>query len=370
MPQPTRAGAILTIDLQALRHNYRLLKAKAGAAACGAAVKADAYGVGLARVVPVLAEEGCRHFFVAHLDEAIAVRKLVPADASVIVMHGSPIGYEAEFLDHDCTPVLNSAQQIAAWRRLAAQKQTPLNAIIQVDTGMSRMGLSAAELAQWLADPQFTSGIAVHYLMSHLACAEQQSHPMNQRQLSAFSTLRAQLSSRLPNCGATLANSSGIFLGADFHFDVVRPGAALYGVAPIAGAPNPMKAVVQLRGKIIQTRDIPAGTGVGYGSTYISTEPKRIATVAVGYADGWLRSLSNRGITYIGGQPAAMVGNVSMDTITIDVTNIDPALVGEGALVDLLSADFTVDEAARHAATIGYEILTSLGARYQRVYTD
>lgn len=361
-----RAGAILTINLPALRHNYRFLQNKLGKARCGAAVKADAYGLGAIKVAQALQQEACRDFFVAHLDEAIALRPHLSAESAIYVMHGSPVGYEAEFLEFNCTPVLNSLEQIAAWRALATAQQKTLPAIVQLDTGMSRMGMSPQEVQAWLADPAITQGIQVTHLMSHLACAEDQQDPMNQQQLQTFRALRAQL----PACGATLANSSGIFLGSEFHFDMARPGAALYGVAPVAGQPNPMQAVASLQAKIIQVRTIAAGAGVGYSMTYRAPAARTIATVAVGYADGWLRSLSNRGVAYIAGQAAPMVGNVSMDTITLDVSNVDAAQLYPGAPVDLLSATNTVDTVARLAHTIGYEILTSLGQRYHRHYLE
>lgn len=367
MQQPAgRAGAILTIDLGAVRSNYRFLRSKLVSAQCGAAVKADSYGLGAARISEALFEEGCRHFFVAHLEEAIALRPHLPEAASIYVMHGSPVGYEAEFLEHGCIPVLNSCQQILAWRDLVQEKQQELPAIIQLDTGMSRMGMSPTEVQAWLADPGFIDGIQVQYLMSHLACAENQQSPVNQQQLQSFQALRRQL----PQSRATLANSSGIFLGPDFHFDLVRPGAALYGLTPVAGEDNPLQPVAHLQGKIIQTREIAAGTGVGYSLTYRSTQVRRIATVAVGYADGWLRSLSNRGTVFIGDTPVPMVGNVSMDTVTLDVSDVALELLYPGALVDLISAKNTADQVAERAGTIGYEILTSLGLRYQRHYID
>lgn len=359
-----RAGAILKIDLQALRANYRYLQNQLGSARCGAAVKADAYGLGAREVAAALYQEGCRHFFVAHLQEGISLRPGLPADAHLIVMHGSPVGAEAEFLEYGCTPVLNSLPQIAAWAALAKQQQRRLPALLQADTGMARMGLSAVEVEQLRARPELLEGIQIDYLMSHLASAEDQQNPMNRLQLARFTKLR----SLVPQAGASLANSSGIFLGSDFHFDLARPGAALYGIAPVAGQANPMQPVAHLQGKIIQTRDIPAGTGVGYGSTWTSSAPARIATVAVGYADGWMRSLSNRGVAHIQGQAVAMVGNVSMDTITLDVTGVAEQYLQPGSLVDLISAANPVDQVAARANTIGYEILTSLGARYQREY--
>jgi alanine racemase len=359
-----RAGALLTIDLQALRANYRYLQKRLGAASCGAAVKADAYGLGAIPVSKALVAEGCRHLFVAQLEEAISLRAHISRETSIYVMHGSPVGYEAEFLEYGCTPVLNSLEQISAWRNLAEARMAPLPAVIQIDTGMSRMGLSHQEVQTWLADPTITKGIDVQYVMSHLACAEDQQDPMNQQQLMAFKALLAQL----PKCKASFSNSSGIFLGAEFHFDLARPGAALYGVAPVSGQENPMQSVVQLQGRIIQTRQISAGTAVGYSKTWRAMQASRIATVSVGYADGWLRSLSNCGVAHIAGLAVPMVGNVSMDTITLDVSNVPLELLAPGALVDLICATHTVDEVAQQAGTIGYEILTSLGPRYQRHY--
>jgi alanine racemase len=358
------AGAVLTIDLDAIRQNYALLRIRSGQAACAAVLKADAYGLGATRVAPVLAEHGCRHFFVAHLDEAIALRPHLPAYAEIFVLHGPPVDTDAEFIHHRLIPVLNSLPQISAWRRAAHQLNRRLPAVVQIDSGMSRLGLSPAEFDTWTSDPGFLQGIELRYLMSHLACAEQSRHPMNALQLSAFNAVRK----RLPSCAASLANSSGIFLGPDFHFDLVRPGAALYGIAPVADADNPMKPVVRLRAKIIQTRTVICGDRVGYGATHCAQERRCIATIAVGYADGWMRSFSNRGCAFVDGVPAPIVGAVSMDTCTIDVTDASPDCLFPGALVDLISADQPVDAVAALAGTIGYEILTSLGKRYHRAY--
>jgi alanine racemase len=358
------AGALLTIDLDAVRQNYALLRSCSGRATCAAAVKADAYGLGATRVAPVLAEQGCCHFFVAHLDEGIALRPHLPAHAEIFVLHGPPVDTEAEFVHHRLIPVLNSLPQIFAWRRAARQLNRRLPAVVQIDSGMSRLGLSPVELDAWTSDPDFLQGIELRYLMSHLACAEQSGHPMNTLQLAAFNAARK----RLPSCPASLANSSGIFLGPDFHFDLVRPGAALYGIAPVAGADNPMKPVIRLRAKIIQTRTITRGDCVGYGVTYHAQEPRCIATIAVGYADGWMRGFSNRGCALVSGVPAPIVGTVSMDTCTIDVTGVSPDYLFPGAFVDLISAEQAVDTVAALAGTIGYEILTGLGKRYHREY--
>ena len=362
--QQSRAGAVLSIDLDAICDNWRSLKAKLGSAECAAVVKADAYGLGARQVAPALYRAGCRHFFVAHLNEAIELRPVLAADAGLYVLHGAHPGAEDEFVRHGLVPVLNSLPQVAAWQKLARERDTVLPAILQVDSGMARLGLSPEELAIVAADPGYLQGIALKFIMSHLVSAEEQASTVNMAQLERF---RAALQ-RLPATRASLANSSGIFLGSDFHFDLVRPGAALYGVAPVAGQANPMRPVIRLQGKVLQTRRIESGTAVGYSHTWTAARPSRIATVAVGYADGYLRSLSNRGHAGFEGIRLPVVGNVSMDTITIDVTEVPEGRLGEGALIDLADPLNGVDDLAGRAGTIGYEILTSLGNRYARQY--
>ncbi len=313
-PTSQTAGAVLTIDLEAIVDNWRKLKARVGSAECAAVVKADAYGLGAAQVAPALAAAGCRQFFVAHLDEAIVLKRLLPAAAAVSVLQGPTPGSEAEFVARGVRPVLNSRPQIDAWRRLAQRLDRELDAIVQVDTGMARLGLDAAELQGLAADAQSLLGIRVACVMSHLACAEQPAHPANAAQRERFVAARRML----PAAPASLANSSGVFLGSDYHFDLVRPGAALYGISPVQGSPNPMRPVIRLEGRVIQTRKIGAGTAVGYSEGWRSERPTRIATVSVGYADGWPRSLGNRGLAWFGGVALPIVGRVSMDTVTLD----------------------------------------------------
>jgi alanine racemase len=360
----TSAGALLTIDLGAVCENWRSLQAAVGAAQCAAVVKADAYGLGATRVASALAGAGCRHFFVAHLDEALALKPALPAAAAVYVLHGPTPGAEGEFERHGIVPVLNSAAQIAGWRALAQRLDRELGAFVQVDTGMARLGLSPTELQAVAADSLALAGIRVAGVMSHLACAEEQAHPANRAQLQRFRAARRLL----PAAPASFANSSGIFLGDDYHFDLVRPGAALYGVAPVAGASNPLRPVVRLQGKVMQTREIAPGTPVGYGHSWQCEQPTRIATVSVGYADGWLRSLSNRGAAWFDGVKLPLVGKVSMDTITLDASALPAGVLQPGTLVDLINDHQDVDAVAAQAGTIGYEILTSLGHRYARRY--
>jgi len=364
MSADDRAGAVLTIDLSAITANYRLLAGKAGAAACGAAVKSDAYGLGMAKVAPALARAGCRHFFVALIDEGIALRTILP-DAEIYVLNGPLARTEEDFRAHRLVPVLNSIGQIDLWRR-HARRQGGARAVLHVDTGMNRLGLAADELDRVAASPdRLLEGIAIDYVMSHLASADSPESPQNAAQLAAFEKARA----RLPGARASLANSSGIFLGAAYHFDLVRPGAALYGVSP-TGQPRgaPMRPVVRLEARILQLRNVDSPMSVGYGAAYAVPEKMKIATISVGYADGLLRSLGKRGSARIGDRKLSMVGRVSMDLITLDVTGVPDALAAPGEFVEIIGPTHTVDDLAGEGGTIGYEILTALGHRYARRY--
>jgi alanine racemase len=358
------AGAVLTIDLAAIRDNYRLLQKTAAGAACAAVLKADSYGLGTAQVAPVLARAGCRHFFVAHLDEGITLRELLGDEPEIVVLHGAFRGTEPAFVAHRLIPVLNSPEQIAGWAALARNRGRRLPALLQIDTGMARFGLSPAELDELLADPHAFSGIELRYLMSHLACADEPGNPVNEMQLAAFERARR----RMPMLPACLAASSGIFLGRAYHFDLVRPGAALFGVAPLAGQPNPLRPVVTLHGRVVQLREVGADTPVGYGHSFRLAKPARLATVAVGYADGFLRSSSNRGCAWLGDARLPIVGRVSMDSTILDVSAVPADALSPGALVELIGPHADLEAAALAAGTIPYEILTSLGHRYHRRY--
>ncbi len=362
---PRLAAAVLTIDLAAVAANYRLLAARVAPAECAAVVKADAYGLGVARVAPALAAAGARRFFVAHLSEAITLRAVLP-DAAIGVLNGVLPGCEADFVAHRLAPVLNHLGEIARWAGQARQHGAPLPAFIHLDTGMRRLGLPPAEIATLAAEPQRLDGIALHGWLSHLACADEAGHPMSAAQRTTFGATLA----RLPPAPATLANSSGVFLGPDYHFDLARPGAALYGVNPTPWTDNPMAGTVRLEAPVLQVRDIDTGDTVGYGATHTTRHSARIATLPIGYADGYLRSLSGRGHVRIAGREAPVVGRVSMDLITVDVTSLPQDAVHPGTPVELIGPGQPVDAVARDAGTIGYEILTALGRRYARHYLD
>lgn len=363
---PDASGATLIVDLAAIRENYRSLRRRLGGTACAAVLKADAYGLGADRVAPVLAAEGCRHFFVAHLEEGIALRPHVPETAEVFVLHGLMPGCEDIALAQRLTPVLNSLEQVEGWTGRARRLERALPAVLQLDTGMSRMGLPPAELDRIVDEPRLLAGLDLRLVMSHLASAERQDRPANNTQRLRFDVARR----RLPPAPASLANSSGIFLGPDFHYDMARPGASLYGLAPVAGAENPLRPVVRMQARVVQLRDIAAGDEVGYGLTWRAEGPTRIATVAVGYADGFPRSLTNAGTAHLGDIALPVVGAVSMDTVTLDVSALPEDALRPGALVDLIGPHRSVDAVAAEAGTIGYEILIRLGRRFRREYRD
>lgn len=364
-PADTRTGAILTVDLAAIVANYRVLCERLGNTRCAGVVKADAYGLGARKVAPALWYAGCRSFFVATLDEGLELRSCLP-EGEIFVLHGDVLGSAGEFVEHRLIPVLNSLEEISAWTRAASDRGSALPAAIHIDSGMSRLGLPPGELKVLLAEPDRLDGIDLKLVMSHLACSEDDSHPQNAQQLGAFRNAVARL--RPAATRLSLANSSGIFLGREYHFDLVRPGAALYGLNPRPAHPNPLRQVVRLQGKILQLREIDTGTPVGYGATHRSARPARLATIGLGYADGYFRSLGNRGIAVAGGKRVPVVGRVSMDLLTLDVSEVPQTSLRLGDYVDLIGPEITVDEVAERAGTIGYEILTSLRHRYARRY--
>ena len=359
-----RASGILEIDLGAIQKNWRLLQAKIGKSVqCAAVVKADGYGLGAAPVAKALAVAGCKTFFVATLEEALALRETLKT-AEIAVLNGLLPGTDAEILRARLIPVLNDLGQLDAWRKLVLpQKQRP-PAILHLDTGLSRLGLSRTEIQVLLGEPERVAGVALRAIISHLVIAEDPKHAKNAEQRRLFLAARR----KLPPAPASLAASSGIFLGPDIHFDMVRAGAALYGLNPLTDQLNPMSQVINLKGRIVQVRDVDRGETVGYGAEHRMDRGGRIATVAIGYADGWLRSSQNRAMASIAGRPVHVVGRISMDLMTLDVTGLDPGLVQAGGFVDLIDAKNPVDIVGERAGTIGYEVLTALGRRYHRVY--
>jgi alanine racemase len=336
---------------------------------CAAVVKGNAYGIGAAEAVRVLGGQGCRDFFVAQYAEAAEIRPLV-GDAEVYVLNGIAPGMAAQHRKLDVCPVLGSVDEIAEWAATGRGSSAKPRAVLHVDTGINRLGLTEAHLDRLLADRGLFEAVDWRYVMSHLAKADVPDDPMNREQLDRFDRVRA----RLAPMRASLANSAAALCGPSFHFDMVRPGIALYGGNPFAGRPNPMERVVKVETLVLQVRDVAAGATVGYGGTWTATRPSRIAILPVGYYDGLFRTLGSdagRGgaRVWIGGEYAPIAGRVSMDMITVDVTHIPPENVRRGAVAEIFGDHVSVDEVAAWSGTISYEVLTSMGTRYRRRYT-
>jgi len=363
------ANGILTVDLAALAANWRELARRVAPAACAAVVKADGYGCGLEPVTETLFRAGCETFFVAHLAEGRRVRAAAPG-AAIYVLNGMLPGTASAYAGANLHPVIGSLAEFAEWQAYVSATAWHGGAALHVDTGMNRLGMSFEEAA-WLAQqPQQERGELV-LLMSHLACAETPEHPLNARQIAAFRGLRTLF----PGLPGSLANSSGVFLGPDAHQDLVRPGVALYGANPTPLHVNPMRPVVELHARIVQVRAIAAGETVGYRATWTAKRASRIAIVAAGYADGIFRAASARddrpgADAMVAGRRCPLAGLISMDLLAVDVTALPEDVPRRGDFATLLEHDIGVDELAAHAGTIGYEVLTSLGRRYHRVYRD
>ncbi len=362
------ASGRLTIDLAALRANYRKLASLASDAECAGVIKANAYGTGSEAVARALSQEGCKSFFVATIGEALRVRSIL-ADVSVYVLDGLPPDCADLFAAQSLRPVLGSIAEIEDWAAYCQHCRTRLPAAVHIDTGMNRLGLSARDVKAIAGRQELFTAFELSLVMSHLACADDPDSPMTEAQRVAFDELK----SMLPSAPASLANSAGILSGPSYHYDLVRAGVALYGGLARSGQANPMQPVVSLHGRIAQIRHLEKGETIGYGATYKAKASMTIATVSLGYADGFSRLLSasdhDSGATaYIGDYAAPLVGRVSMDLITLDVTHIPADLVSRGAFVELIGPHIGVDHIADLAQTIGYEVLTSLGTRTERVY--
>jgi alanine racemase len=356
--------ARLTVRLGAIARNYRQFVDRCAPARVAAAVKADAYGFGMRPVARTLADAGCQTFFVARVEEGITLRPLQP-DARIFVLDGAHEATVAPLISHRLLPVLNSLAEIATWSDAARAANTRLDSAIHLDTGMNRLGLPDYERAT-LAGETATRlrNLSVVLWMSHLACADDCSSPMNAIQRDRF---RAALAS-LPSAPASLSASAGALLGSDYCFDLVRPGIGLYGGNPCIGMANPFAVVAVLTGRILQLRRVDTGETVGYGATFRATRPSILATIGLGYADGLMRAIGNKGSGAIAGVRAPVVGRVSMDLVTLDVTDVPSGALKIGGDVEFLGHVISLEEFAALAGTASYEVLTSLGSRMARHY--
>jgi alanine racemase len=373
-PPAAEAGGIVTIDLQAVHANYRMLAARVVPGECAAVVKGDAYGCGIDQVTATLTRAGCRTFFVAHLAEARHVRVHAP-EAVIYVLNGFTAAAGPGFQETYARPVINSSVELAEWDHFVSSTGWAGGAALHVDTGMNRLGLTveeAAAVAPHLQNPNH--GIAL--LMSHLACADQPNHPLNDRQIRQFREIRWLFR----GIAASLANSPGIFLDSSTYCDLVRPGIALYGGNPMPGRGNPMKPVVEVKGRILQVRNVAKGATVGYGATWTAKRDSRLAVVAAGYADGILRASA---VTepapgreppprevIVAGKRCRMIGRVSMDLMAVDVTDLPANAVRRDDMATLIGEGLSLEQVAAQAGTISYEVLSNLGRRFHRVWKD
>lgn len=359
-------AARLTVRLGAIVSNFRNVQRMAGPAAVAGVVKADAYGMGMLPVARRLAEAGCDTFFVARLEEGVALRPIVPG-ARIFVLDGAPPDAVPALISNRLTPVLNSLGEIASWSAAAREMHTTLDAVVHIDTGMNRLGLAAGDLGVLAAEAaKKLEGVRVVLWMSHLACADDPDAKMNRIQLDRFQTALAML----PPAPASLASSGGVMLGKDYAFDMVRPGLGLYGGNSQPAKPNPFATVAILHGRILQLRQIDKGESVGYGATFRAARPTVLAVAGLGYTDGLMRVLAGRGTGAIGGVRVPIAGRVSMDLITLDVTDVPEGKRRVGDLIEFFGDTITLDEIAAAAGTAPYEILTSMSRRVPHVYED
>lgn len=369
---PIHSNGRLTIDLSAIVANWKTLAGKAKHKNCAAVVKADAYGLGAGRVAEALYKVGCRDFFTATISEGIYVRKFAP-EARVYIFNGFNQAAEIDYRKHRLTPVINSPRGVDNW---ISKPRKNMRCALHVDTGMNRLGHTAEEFADLVSDSGKVQRLNPELVISHFACADDPAHPLNQKQIKAFREVAGQF----PDARKSLANSAGIFLGRDTHFDLLRPGISLYGGDAVNDVPNPMKPVVRLEGRIIQLKHAKKGETVGYGAAEKLKRDTILASVGIGYADGFHRQASGAGTLFrkkvmspggmgmIGKHKVPVLGRVSMDLLSVDVTDIPARTLAKTEWIDFLNKELRVDELAAAAGTIGYEILTSLGRRYERIY--
>ncbi|WEZ83905.1 alanine racemase [Rhizobium sp. 32-5/1] len=374
-PAFAAASNRLTIDLGALADNWRKMGRLSGKAPAAAVLKADAYGIGIEPAAETLYAAGARDFFVANAEEGADLRPFVP-DGRIYILAGMWPGNEQLFFDNDLVPIINSEEQLSLFMSAISQHGDHPCAL-HVDTGMNRLGLTVAEALALANDPVRPASFSPVLIMSHLACADDQSHPLNRRQLEAFRTV----TQAYDGVNASLANSAGVHLGPEFHFDLTRPGIAVYGGEAVNGMANPMKPVVTAEARIIQVRSVRSGETASYGASAQFSRDSRVAIVAVGYADGYHRSVSGGGVAlrqatpsgafgFLHGRKVPHLGRVTMDISLFDVTDLPENAVRAGDYIELFGNNVAVDDVARAGGTIGYEMLTSLGHRYERDYIE
>ncbi len=356
----------LRINLAAIQHNYTLLKKQFMGEELAAVVKANAYGLGAQQVSQSLASIGCCHFFVATLDEGMKLRAHLPDHQyKIYVLNGMPPYSEKIFYEWRLTPVLNTYDQVKTWANLCTELDKKLPCNIHLDTGLNRLGLDEKNIRFLSQNPKILEDIDLQYWMTHLACSDQENHPMNTEQKERF----MQHLAKLPKAKASLTASDGMLISPDFHFDMGRAGVALYGVNPHPNSKRNLKDVVELYAQILQVRDVKPEESVGYTASYTTKNPRKVAVVSCGYADGYFRSASNKAAMYINEHRCPVIGKISMDLTTIDVTDVPENLLHPGRAVEVFGRNNSLNDFANNAETIAYEVLTAISQRAQRIYS-
>ena len=371
---PGSASSVLIIDLEAIKSNFTYLQKKVSKVEVGVSIKSDAYGLGAKAVGKLLSAAGCKTFFVSTISEGMDLREILPS-SRIIVLNGPDRDSSKMFVENSLTPVLNSLNQIDIWHKETQQNSNNLS-YLHVDTGMTRLGLNDKEINKLFSKDDLLNDLKIEVLMSHLACAEEANSQKNEEQLEKLIVIKEKLSPLIGSVRTSLANSAGIFLGSDFHLDLVRAGAFIYGLNKKDSGQDSSKPVIRVFAKIIQVQEVDSPSTVGYGATHEISRLTRIATVATGYADGYIRSSGqtykkenkNTAKVYFGNMSAPIIGRVSMDLLTIDVSDLPDHLVQPGGYAELIGNNYTVDDLAEVSGTIGYEILVRLGRRHHRVF--
>lgn len=363
------AGSVLTVDLQAIVRNWKLISSKlADGCVCGASIKSNAYGLGAVKVSNILAKNGCENFFVAYSFEGIKVRTGSKNVKNIFVFSGVWSGEEEDFFEHDLIPVINSEEQLRTWANFAKNKGKKLKTAFNIDSGLVRLGLVFSEFVTLYQETDLFDYIEPVLIISHLACSYDRKHPKNLEQLELFSNFAYFAKNTFPNIKTSLSNSAGIFLGQDFHFDVIRSGASLYGLSSFEDG-NFLENTIELKSKILQIQEANPPQTIGYNATYKVKRKTKVASVAIGYGDGFFRSLSNKGYGYLKGQKVNIIGNISMDTTTFDITDIKEE-VKVGDFIELISERNRIEMVGEKAGTIGAEMMSALGHRYYRYYIE
>lgn len=366
IPPMNSSTGILTIDLETIQSNWKYINSLlVGSTECAAVVKANAYGVGALKVAECLSEVGCKNFYLATVEEASELREVLPSDANIYVLGGVKVGAESVFVDLNLIPTLYSLEALNHWLDFCGVLNKSLPCAIKLDTGMTRFGLSEADFDTFLAVTPKLPLFNPVLLMSHLACADEHEHPLNSVQLNKFKCAIAKIKIHFPRIKTSLANSSGTFLGEDYHFDMVRVGAGLYGINPQPLKPNPLKQVINLKLPVLQIRNIESEAGVGYGATVSVGIGQRLAVVAGGYADGIHRTLGHQPKGQLDGKYVNAAGRVSMDSCVFDISS---CLISRPEYIEVINDTLTIDAIAEENKSLGYEVLTSLGRRYKRQY--